>query len=615
MDRCKNRLISIQKFSWLCFLSFTSVWLPGFCQTDELINRLDSILLAPADSTQIEGLFDCFSHAYQFVQSKEKSQKLYPYAKKMLKLAMESGRPYRIAKANQAMAYITSRIKDYPSSFTYSNLAYTEWEKEKYYKGLAELKFHNAFLQMNNGDETNIISKCREALDICRSHSLIQTEVEIKSWMGGYYMRINQIDSALFFYRFGLEHSGISPHRKVFNTFDVGNCYMLKGDYKMAETYYKKSLQICLKHKMENILSIIYSSLANVKFKEGKLDEAEKLMLECLPFVPKMERLDFRMNHYATLMDINEAQKDYPNALRWAKLFQIYTDSVNNENNQDEYRELEEKYQARLKDKMILEKEKELEKELIRRQTLIFSIVALVLIAGLSAILFVVNRKRKESRMKQKISESEMKALRAQMNPHFMFNSLNSIQQMVFANENAAAYEYLDTYSKLTRQILENSEKMWIPIREEIRFLQLYLKMESLRFDHSFQYQIKVGEEIMPNTDKIPAMLIQPLVENALKHGLLPKEGSKNLKILFDRKDEDNTLVVTVEDNGVGRQKKSGQNSKSEHHSMSLKITMNRLHLINPGSESTLMVFDLTDDAGAPIGTRVQFQINPPKNA
>ena len=589
--------------------------LPGFCQTDELIRRLDSLFRTPADSAQNEALFDCFSFANQFIQGKEKTRQLYPFAQKMLKVAKESGNPYRIAKAHQAMAYITSRLKDYPASFTYSNLAYAEWEREKYYQGIAELKFHQAYLQMNNGDETNIISTCREALDICRSHSLFPTEVEIKSWLGGYYMRIGKTDSALMYFKYGIDLPIVSPRRKAFNAFDIGNCYLIKKQYRLAETYYKKSLEIAQKYKMENLPTIIFSSLGNVKYYEGKLEEAEKLMLDCLPLVPKMERLDFRMNHYATLMDINEAQKDYSSALKWAKLFQIYTDSVNIENNQNEYRDLEEKYQAKLKDKTILEKEKELEKEQLRRQTLIFSIVALVLVAGLTAVLFVVNRKRKESRMQQHIVESEMKALRAQMNPHFMFNSLNSIQQMVFANENTAAYEYLDTYSKLTRQILENSEKMWIPIRDEVRFLELYLKMESLRFDHSFQYKIEVGEEIMPNSDKIPAMLIQPLVENALKHGLLPKEGSKSLTIRFDRKDEDSPLQVSVEDNGVGRQKSAESKRPSDHHSMSLEITTNRLRLINPGSESTLVVIDLIDDRRESTGTKVQFQINPPKDA
>ena len=113
-----------------------------------------------------------------------------------------------------------------------------------------------------------------------------------------------------------------------------------------------------------------------------------------------------------------------------------------------------------------------------------------------------------------------MKALRAQMNPHFMFNSLNAIQQMVLNNENENAFRYLDTYSKLTRKILENSEQKWISLQDEIKFLNLYLEIESLRFQHAFSYEIKTDENISVHEDKVPAMIIQPIVENAIRHGL-----------------------------------------------------------------------------------------------
>lgn len=145
---------------YLVLFLWLNTYFSTFGQVTDLTQRLDSIFRTPSDSLQTEALFNCFTEASQFVQSKKKSQELLPYALKMLAVAKASGSPHRIAKAHQALSYLYSTMKDYTNSFTYSTLAYTQWEKEKYWQGIAELKFHNAYLQMNNGDEKEIIPQC-----------------------------------------------------------------------------------------------------------------------------------------------------------------------------------------------------------------------------------------------------------------------------------------------------------------------------------------------------------------------------------------------------------------------------------------------------------------------
>jgi LytS/YehU family sensor histidine kinase len=244
------------------------------------------------------------------------------------------------------------------------------------------------------------------------------------------------------------------------------------------------------------------------------------------------------------------------------------------------------------------------------KNRLIISSTAFTVILIMGGVLFNVNRKRKAYLYKQNLAESEMKALRAQMNPHFMFNSLNSIQQMVLNNENENAFKYLDTYSKLTRRILENSEKKWITVQEEIKFLELYLQIESLRFQNAFEFEIKYDENVVPSMDKIPAMIIQPIVENAIKHGLMRKDGDKKLLISFNRKDDDAPLEVIVEDNGVGRELTMSMEKKTDHQSMSLSITENRLRLLDENGNSKIIIEDLKDAMnGKPLGTRVKVII------
>jgi LytS/YehU family sensor histidine kinase len=236
----------------------------------------------------------------------------------------------------------------------------------------------------------------------------------------------------------------------------------------------------------------------------------------------------------------------------------------------------------------------------------LFSGISLLTVAGESIVW--INKKRKESQLQQAQAESEMKALRAQMNPHFMFNALNAIQQLILNQETDLAYRYLGIYGKLTRQIQENSEKKWITVAEEIKFLEWYLKMESFRFDHSFLFEIKTDDEILPNTDRLPAMALQPLVENAIKHGLLPKKaGEKHLEIFFQKPENENGLKIWIEDNGVGRQPTGEKKETSEHRSMSLEINRNRLKLLGNEEANQLEFEDLKHPDGSPAGTRVKL--------
>ena len=229
---------------------------------------------------------------------------------------------------------------------------------------------------------------------------------------------------------------------------------------------------------------------------------------------------------------------------------------------------------------------------------------------------FRINQARKEEKIKatftQQIAETEMKALRAQMNPHFIFNSLNSIQKYILKNDHFAASQYLTKFSRLIRLILDHSNQNNILLSSELELLKLYVEMESIRFDDKFNYEIKADAAINADTVEIPSMLIQPYVENAIWHGLLHKEEKGKLTINFLRNGGD-TIKVIIEDDGIGREKAAELKSKQvlKKKSYGMQITEDRIAIINRMQDikATSKVIDLKDAAGNAAGTRVILEI------
>ena len=225
-----------------------------------------------------------------------------------------------------------------------------------------------------------------------------------------------------------------------------------------------------------------------------------------------------------------------------------------------------------------------------------------------------VNRLKETARMqhenttlKQKSSELEMQVLRAQMNPHFIFNSLNSINRFILQNNKEQASEYLTKFSKLVRMILQNSQVSLITLESELEALSLYLEMEALRFNDHFSYKISVPKDLDIELLKVPPLIIQPYVENAIWHGLMHKEEKGQLDIEISQEDEH--LYFKVTDNGIGRKRASELASKSatKHKSMGLRITAHRIAMMqNSGDDEAAVTFnDLVEPDGTAAGTEV----------
>jgi ligand-binding sensor domain-containing protein/putative methionine-R-sulfoxide reductase with GAF domain len=221
-------------------------------------------------------------------------------------------------------------------------------------------------------------------------------------------------------------------------------------------------------------------------------------------------------------------------------------------------------------------------------------------------------RKKEElAKMNEQLAQLELAALRSQMNPHFIFNSLNSIHKYIWENKQQDASEYLTKFSKLVRMILENSKEKEIALSGEINMLHLYIELEHRRCNGRFNYSIEVDKNMDTGNIAIPSMLIQPYVENAIWHGLVQKEGVGNLHVYFA--ENNNMLECTIEDDGIGREKamEIKRSKKDKHKSLGLSITGKRVSLLynETGEAATVEVFDKKDDNGKACGTKVILQL------
>ena len=203
-----------------------------------------------------------------------------------------------------------------------------------------------------------------------------------------------------------------------------------------------------------------------------------------------------------------------------------------------------------------------------------------------------------------------MQALRAQMNPHFIFNCLSSINHFILKNESEMASDYLTKFSRLIRMVLNNSKNPLINLEEELEMLRLYLDLEKLRFNNSFDYSISFYNHFDISSIFIPPLLLQPFAENAIWHGLMNKEEQGILEIGFQL--DDHVLNCYITDNGIGRKKAEALKSKSpeKQKSMGMQITAERLALFNSDAEQTIFnIEDVVDGSGQAAGTRVTLKI------
>ena len=228
-------------------------------------------------------------------------------------------------------------------------------------------------------------------------------------------------------------------------------------------------------------------------------------------------------------------------------------------------------------------------------------------------IKFIQQQEEEKTAINKRISESELKALRAQMNPHFMFNAINSIQNFVLKNDSKSAQKYLTKFARLIRSVLENSKHELVWLTKEIEALELYMELEALRASFCFDYEIIVDDSLNAENLFIPPMIIQPYIENAILHGVIPlTERRGMITIKFSK--EGSVLKCVVDDNGIGRKraKEIKERKMLSHQSMGMNVTQDRIDILNKQNNNLLTKVFIIDkeQGGMSCGTTVEITIN-----
>ncbi len=439
--------------------------------------------------------------------------------------------------------------------------------------------------------------------------------------MGDLYCDLQKFDSARDFYQQSFKGNPGSKSTQL----RLAEYYLLRHQYDSAKTLFT-NLYDTLKPGGERHL-FLYSILGLSKIYLAKKDfaKAKQYAHEGLRFAKeKNARLNIR-NAYELLANIYEALHQPALAYRYYKQYVQMKEAVLNDQLKGklfEFRRIAED-DKRVAQIELLEKEKLIAQEKLRGNQLLRNILigGLLLLAFLSLVVFGnISLKRKNEKLRNeriqkdlehRTTELEMQALRAQMNPHFIFNCLSSINRFILKNEPDKASDYLTRFSRLIRLVLINSQKPLIVLEDEIEMLRLYLEMEQLRFKNTFDYSIIYNNDIEPSNILLPPLLLQPFCENAIWHGLMHKEGHGQLSVSFSMRN--NILNCIITDNGIGRARAAEIKSKSAEKikSLGIKLTADRLALFNEDRsvQHFYRIEDITDELGNTTGTQVTVEI------
>lgn len=239
---------------------------------------------------------------------------------------------------------------------------------------------------------------------------------------------------------------------------------------------------------------------------------------------------------------------------------------------------------------------------------IIFSLIVFVIIR--QVIKRIKRKEEEKTRINKQLAEFQLTALQAQMNPHFIFNAINSIQTYILENEAQVAYDYLAKFSRLVRLVLNNAKEKSLTLEKELEVLNTYIELEQMRFENKFEFELILDDKLDTYTIQVPPMLLQPYIENAIWHGLMPLKKLRKGKLKLEIKVADNLLQITIEDNGIGRERSIEIKKTKEHKSIGMELTQERMDVLSNMPEyrnAKILVSDLHNENGEASGTRIEI--------
>jgi tetratricopeptide (TPR) repeat protein len=430
---------------------------------------------------------------------------------------------------------------------------------------------------------------------------------------GHHFIKTSTYDSALFYYNNALKIEiasfNIMGQSSVI-TF-IAHCYQLKHENIKALKYEKEALHL---REVYGNMWLTGSSYCNVGTAYSKLQNFPKAIqyfTEGLRIAKSLNRIDYIKYTYQRIYDLYVSRKNFKQALKYNMLVGAINDSLLKTEIQQRFAEIKAKHTDEQKQRAVefLRKENEIQKLKLKQINLVIYIMAISLVLFLVISILLILQSRLKAHQKQ--MDIEQNLLRSQMNPHFIFNALVAIQSFIYKKDSSEAAHYLTNFAKLIRLVLSNSQEEFVTLKREIETLSNYLSLQKLRFEDKFDYSLIVDPKLDTELIKIPPMLAQPFVENAIEHGVFGMDIPGRIIINFSLLE--NNVLIEVTDNGVGRAKGKELRKKSDksHESYGTRITEERIQSHNRkySSKLRLSIIDLFDKNNTPSGTRVIISI------
>ncbi|WP_407556786.1 histidine kinase [Winogradskyella sp. 4-2091] len=489
----------------------------------------------------------------------------------------------------------------------YYQQAYDVFEKDpKFQKYVIGVLTNIGLIYLEQQEYTKALKSFKTLLHNPENKSKYTTEF----YIGNVYGEQKKLDSSIYYYKKSLVGAEQNK-RPIFMANILTNLGLIQTNAGFLEDGLlntQESLDLIEANNIGGLRVTAYTNAAEVYLQNNNIEKAEYYASNSIKLSESLNSLSTKNSALATLANVYAKKGDYKNALTNYKEHIVLRDSLINADRKLEISRKEIQFKAD-KDKAIAQVEIERQKSI--KNASIIGGAGLVLAAIIGFILYRRKQdavsKSKEAEFNAKVSDTELKALRSQMNPHFIFNSLNSIGDYILKNDTQSASDYLSKFAKLMRLTLENSEKKEIILREDISLLRTYIDIERKRFNNSFDYIIKVDDNLDEDNILVPPMILQPFIENSIIHGLALKENSGVLTISF--KAENDMLICSVDDNGIGRKSSTANKANTENKSMGMAITKSRIEIINKlkNTNGNVEIIDKTEGTRIDVSLPMQF--------
>lgn len=508
------------------------------------------------------------------------------YYKRALKIREEIQDKSAIAKSYSDIGTVYGALGDYAASIEFYLEALQIREEIGDKQGLADSYANMGYAHLNLGEPEKAISyfekelKVRKDLEGEESYNVAKAYLNV----GLAYGNMKEFEKSDEYYNISLVifEKVESKRGKVLALANLGENLLKQEQYTEAEKYLLESLSISESINTNSLTSQILALLGELYYEKQDFINAKAYLERTVELTKRNGQISVLKNTLKFLTRVEEKNGNYQAALEAHKLYKQMSDSLFNKEKSKQIASLEIQYETEKKEQEIatLNQQAEIKDLELNRYTLLMTILGISLIVlilgGLVAYLVI---RQQQLSLQQQAQNMEQKMLRAQMNPHFIFNAMAAIQDFMLQNNSKQAALYLSKFSKLIRQILDNSRSDYIRLEQEISMLENYLSLQNLRKQKPFAYQIEVSENLDVEEVAIPPMFAQPFIENAIEHGLDGSVEKGEIKITFDLKED--YILLLVQDNGIGIEKstKVKKINPEKHESLATKITKERINI------------------------------------